>query len=228
MITYIDFSQIKPILEIAWPSSNLILLQRHKNVSDQETEDPSNAKESNTLHEYKYLIAGANNLAQIHFVTKQFDVLSKACNNTFSLSFYQKTVFFIIPTIIINWAASEEIKNSLLNRTIHFIHDNIGTLCQLASLVTAVALFQIGSTVLASVSLTFLTLGYLDRAKLLPKRCQTILHRTGFTVSMFSALAIGAPIIKCLVVLSLIQTVASRFYFHTPSEIEAQSQVITQ
>lgn len=211
MITNFNFSQLTPFFESAARSTGLSVLKR---------------KEDTLRQGYSYLLTSVCQLGQIYFASKQFDVLLKARNCSSSSSFYQTTIFCAVPAIIINWAAKKDIKNPLLNRTLYFLHDNIGTLCQIVSVVTAVALLQLGSTVFASTSLLFLTLGYIERSRILPLYCRAIIHQIGFITGTLSLLIVGDPLDKCISAINLIGEIANYCLVSKKSAMSIQKQLI--
>ncbi len=73
-----------------------------------------------------------------------------------------------------------------------FIQDHLGTVCQIISVVSSVALICFGSFILGGTSLAILGIGFLDREGLLPERVRHIIHDYSLPVIAFSGIIDGS------------------------------------
>lgn len=63
-----------------------------------------------------------------------------------------------------------------LKRSVSILHQNFGSLCQVAFIVSNVALLHLGFTAYASTSLSFSVLGYLHRHRMMNLKFREIFH----------------------------------------------------
>lgn len=59
----------------------------------------------------------------------------------------------------------------------YFLYEHMDSVIQVASVVTSIALFILGAHVYATVSLVFLSIGFLDRKGLLPSKVEKVYHK---------------------------------------------------
>ena len=101
-----------------------------------------------------------------------------------------KIASYVIPYIFAfgQWA---NIKNKYLKNSITFIHNNIGTLFQVASIVSSIALIYFGNIIYGLPSIIILSLGVLDRNGTLPCKVRQIFHKCSFPLMAASSILFG-------------------------------------
>ncbi len=93
-------------------------------------------------------------------------------------SWQTQSVVYLTPLVI---TLLKQIPGKI-RTAMNFCQDNLGSLYQLASAVSAVALYYFGQTALAVPSLVILGIGFLDRKGILPVAMRQLLHRYGAPV----------------------------------------------
>lgn len=88
-------------------------------------------------------------------------------------------------------------------RSVQWLHHNIGSICHVASAVTSIALFQLGFKVYAITSLAILATGYLERRNYLPAKVQEIFIKVSPWVGDISMLIEGDPINKTIAAIEI-------------------------
>jgi hypothetical protein len=88
--------------------------------------------------------------------------------------------------------------------TIEWLHSNVGNLCQLATLVTAVALLYLGQTAYATTTLAIMTVGYLNRHHYLPLPIEKACSKVSPWIGNISALMYSHWIVKLFALTELI------------------------
>lgn len=108
-----------------------------------------------------------------------------------AISFPWKCVLFLTPIISNITCSKFNLKeNPNIKRTAIFINSHIGSVCQIASLVSSIALIIFGHTIIGSVSLSFIIAGYFQRRCWMP----TYLN---FGINAFGS--IGINVVRLLV-----------------------------
>lgn len=119
-----------------------------------------------------------------------------------------RVVLYLTPPLLA-YAASMKIQNSVVRSVVHTLHAHIGTLCQIAVVVSSVAMIILGSPILGVTSLAVLGIGLLDRKGLLPSRVSHFLHNYSFPILAVTTILSGHYIegVICIVI-----EVAFRFF----------------
>ncbi len=111
-----------------------------------------------------------------------------------TLSFSTRCIF-ALPPVLLAYAAAHQWGG----QSLYLIYDQIGTLCQVASLVSSVTLIIFGNVAFGVASITFIGLGFLDRNGILPQGVRGRARTAGlFTPSAsalysFSIIGFGVP-----------------------------------
>ncbi|HEY5259535.1 MAG TPA: hypothetical protein VIJ46_02725, partial [Rhabdochlamydiaceae bacterium] len=111
-------------------------------------------------------------------------VLEAASYTTFSFS---TRCIFALPPVLLAYAAT----NQWGGQNLYLIYDHIGTLCQVASLVSSVTLVVFGNVAFGVASITFVGLGFLDRNGILPQEARRIIHMTTYPLFLVTGLFVG-------------------------------------
>ncbi len=111
-------------------------------------------------------------------------VLEAASYATFSFS---SRCIFALPPVLLAYAST----NQWGGQNLYLIYDQIGTLCQVASLVSSVTLVIFGNVAFGVASITFVGLGFLDRNGILPQEARRIIHITTYPLFLITGLFVG-------------------------------------
>jgi hypothetical protein len=97
-----------------------------------------------------------------------------------------KIVTYLAPSLL-----AYAVKKGFMRPVCLFLQDHIGTLCQLASTISAIALIALGSLALGIASLSLLALGYLDRWGILPLCLRQFIHDTSPIIRIATGIIVG-------------------------------------
>ncbi|HNA62648.1 MAG TPA: hypothetical protein PKW79_06195, partial [Rhabdochlamydiaceae bacterium] len=120
--------------------------------------------------------------------------------------FLEFAAVFFIP---LGLGAAKTLTNE---ETVEWLHSNVGNLCQIASVVTAVALLYLGQTAYATTTLTIMTIGYLNRHHYLPLPIEKASSKISPWIGTISALLYSPWLIKLFSLAELIDS-ANRLLF---------------
>ena len=95
-------------------------------------------------------------------------------------------------------------KNPKLKKVFNLLHDNLGNLCQIASVITSLALFQAGHTVYGSFSLLSFTLNFLISKKIFPAQVERNYLKTISCVELTSGLFSNSWLLKIFATYNII------------------------
>lgn len=94
-----------------------------------------------------------------------------------------------------------------LYQRVTWLHNNLGSLCQIASVITSLALLQLGCTVYATTSLSILALGLLTRRHYLPLQVEKAISQVSPWIGNVGMLLYGNWLFKLIVLPELIDGV---------------------
>lgn len=140
-------------------------------------------------------------------------VLEAASYATFSFS---SRCIFALPPVLLAYAAS----NQWGGQNLYLIYDQIGTLCQMASLVSSVTLVIFGNVAFGVASITFVGLGFLDRNGILPPEARRVIHMTTYPLFLITGLFVGDIFTQVFVAANL-ATLAMHAALGTNAALEA-------
>lgn len=163
------------------------------------------------------LLAGGFQFNQILALSYQVEKLIGTCR---VLSSKEKITFlfftyFSVPGIATLDYLIEKKKVNLgyyLNRGVKKLSRNLGSLCQLASVITSIALLAMGFRVYALTSLSILAMGYLERHKYLPAKVKNIYASISPWLVIVSTLTLDSWFFKILLAFELIDKVHKIFF----------------
>lgn len=123
-------------------------------------------------------------------------------------------------------------KNPRLKRAAIVINNHIGTVCQIAVVVSSVALIAFGQPILGSVSLAFVVLGFAQRCCWLPLRVSHSVDIIGFFGTNAARIVLGDPFYKFIAVCEVanfayLQIVHYRKGLPKPVETKSPTILIT-
>lgn len=110
---------------------------------------------------HSHSLAMIQQIFQVYVLSKQVSRLEQVSGHVYFSWQWALLTYASIP--FIGWAATSGQFASWKGKCVRGIYNHIGSLCQVASAVTAIALFRLGHRVYAVTSLTVLGLGYLER-----------------------------------------------------------------
>ena len=120
-----------------------------------------------------------------------------------AVPFEGRLIGYLAPSLIA-FCIKKGVGHSKLRNTLLFIQDHLGLLCQLAAVVSSIALIAFGHLYLAIASLAFLGIGFLDRMGLLPESLRHPLHEYSPLIRVATGIIVGDIIEKLFAILSLV------------------------
>lgn len=116
----------------------------------------------------------------------------------------------ILPSVFA-FAANRLQKEShpLVRRMFCLIHDHIGTLSHLSTLVTSIALIALGNFALGATTIAVLGLGFLSRFRIIPHPARNSLENSSYLITSTARLILGGAIGKTLAVSEIILNVTN-------------------
>lgn len=105
-------------------------------------------------------------------------------------NFGVRTAFYLAPPLLA-FAATYGIENETLRNAVLFAQEHLGTLCQIASAVSSIAIACFGDVFFGVASCVVLGLGFLDRLGLLPTEVRQIIHECTYPLSVGAGLFFG-------------------------------------
>jgi hypothetical protein len=113
-----------------------------------------------------------------------------------------RCVIAVLP-FFLGCAIQRGIANDTVRYICLFLQDHLGDLCQIVSLVGAVALIVFGNIAVGAASLTFIVLGGLDRYGLFPEKVSYLFRKATIPLMIVSSLLTGGVVEKLFAVISL-------------------------
>jgi len=166
----------------------------------------------NTVRQgHNYWITGLFQSMQVYFAQSQVGEALSAAGRSIKIPYGLSNATLLVP-FLFSWAASCKIKSNFVKKAVYLIHDNIGTLSQIAGVVSSVALIAFGHIAFGVAALTCLGIGFLDRQGFLPEKLRHILHTSDFYVSNVTALLIGSPIEKIISLVDVAVFVTNKIF----------------
>lgn len=114
----------------------------------------------------------------------------------------------VIPPLLLAYAVAQQFGGPDL----YLIYDHIGTVCQIASLVTSVTLIIFGSTAYGVASITLIGIGFLDRNGIFSPEVRSVIHMTTYPIFLVTGLLVGGPFTQLLVAANLVTMAANAFW----------------
>ena len=127
------------------------------------------------------------------------------------IKFSYAGTFSIVAPMLVSYAA-KHVQNPLLKKSIYLIHDNIGTLSQVVTITSSIALLILGQIPIAMTSLSFLVIGVLDETGILPTAIRQFINNLGFAITTTINLTIGDDFNKFISVSQLVCLAAGRIF----------------
>ena len=120
-----------------------------------------------------------------------------------AVPFGVRMVSYLAPSVLA-FFIKHGIGSPCLRKCALFIQDNIGLVCQIAAVVSAIALIALGHLAMGIAATAFITIGFLDKLGLLPEPLRQILHTYGPMVRVVTGLIIGDLFEKFFAIVSLV------------------------
>lgn len=140
-------------------------------------------------------------------VHKIFEKLGRAG----PMSYFHNFCVIALPAGI-SYLASYNFKNFYLRKIINLAEDHLGTFALAAIVISNVALFALGYTLMASTTLACIAIGIADRYHLFPDRLHNTLQSVGWIVANVGGLVYGDPISRLLCLAELVTAAVSTFF----------------
>ncbi len=152
---------------------------------------------------------GRNALLTAVTQTAQFHYSSTLANAALEAGGYEAVPFegrlvgYLAPSLIA-FCIKQGVSNSALRKTLLFIQDHLGLLCQLVAAISSIALIAFGHLYLGIASLTFVAIGFLDRMGILPECLRHPLHEYSPLMRVATGVVVGDIIEKLFAILTLV------------------------
>lgn len=110
----------------------------------------------------------------------------------------------------------------------YLLYDAIGTLCQIASVVSSVALIALGQMAFGVTSLVLLGIGFLDRQGILPENIRQVVHATTYPLTMVAGIFAGDIITQAYCLINVILLVRNVYQTRMNPEAARRAQEMEQ
>lgn len=157
-----------------------------------------------------HVMTAITQMIQWNLTVDQIKLCLQTANIPHSLKILE-VANYIVP-ISISYLASKQIKLLHISKAANFIQENLGSLCVITTTVSTVALLALGHTVLATTTLTYLTIGYLDRHNFLPESAHKALVIADFIIGNITGLYFGGNFIRLFCTVNLVCKVAEKYF----------------
>jgi hypothetical protein len=151
------------------------------------------AQEDSAFTGCNRLLTTVNQFVEVIALSDQASELLPSSYKTYNLAFIPVCI-----SVFHYLLANHSDKSTLLFRTVHWLHGNLGSLCQVASIVTCIALFHLGHTTYAVTSLAIVSIGYLERRNYLPLSLRRVYNSVSPWVGDIGCLLYGHWLLKLL------------------------------
>ncbi len=111
---------------------------------------------------------------------------------------------------------------------LYLLYDALGTLCQIAGVVSSIALIALGQMAFGATSLVLLGIGFLDRQGILPENVRQVVHATTYPLTMVAGIFAGDIITQAYCLANVIMLVRSAYQNRMNPEAARRAQEMEQ
>lgn len=131
-------------------------------------------------------------------------------------------IFAVAIPSAVAYAATKIKDNFTLKKIVNFVHDHIGTLAHIITVITSIALIAFfNQPIIGITSLVCLGIGILDRQGILPEKLRHIIHQSGFIIGNITGLIVGDILNKIIALADIVVTIANKiFEYKANKELE--------
>lgn len=113
-----------------------------------------------------------------------------------------RVITYLTPAALA-FAIKSGIDNPILRDLANFVQEHLGLVCQVASVVSSIALVVFGHVILGVTSLAILAIGFLDRMGLLPEAMRHFIHEYSPVIRVATGILVGDAFEKLFALASL-------------------------
>ncbi len=127
----------------------------------------------------------------------------------------------LLSPIALSYALSTKIQNYPVRSIVLFIHDNIGNLSKLVSIISLISIIYFGNVLTPSIALAVYGIGYLDQTGILPVCIRRALHTGAPFITVTTEIVCGSLISRLSSAVSLTLIVAAKYFqYRFPNVLE--------
>lgn len=180
-------------------------------------------RDNTSRQERHHYIAAANQILGWSVALAQVARCLQVVNSPYSLKTWN-IAKFVVP-IGVAYLASRQIKVLHITEAANFAQNHLGKISFAVMVVATSVLLILGQTAFAFTTLTYLTIGVLDRYHVLPESAQKWIHHVDFFVGNFAGLCFGGNFIRFICVVNLSRAVAEKYFGHGRLEEERSLEI---
>lgn len=137
-------------------------------------------------------VKGNQTEMSVYYQTSQVYYAQALVKRVIPISGAALRIAYLVPlTLGVTAKYSPSIKNHYLQWTVHQIHAQIGTLCQLASLAASISLIYYGQLFFGASAALFTLFGFLQQSQLIPNYAANHVVFTAFWITQIARLIFG-------------------------------------
>lgn len=171
-----------------------------------------------------HFMTSVNQILECSLSLEQTARCLQAMNVNFSSIMFWNIAKFIVP-MGAALLASRQIKIWRISEAANSIQTQIGKFSLTVMIVSTVALFLLGQSVLAASALIYLGIGLLDRRNVFPQPLQSALHVANFYIGNFAGIYLGGNIIRLICTMNLILPLVKQIIEHQATAAMKRSQL---
>jgi hypothetical protein len=166
---------------------------------------------------HNIFIAALSQLGQTAALFSQVKKLEEVSGQSYLSGKVQIWIYLSIPLVSVGQACIDKCAqlgmeiSPFFNKSVVWLHGNIGSICQIASVVTSVTLLQLGYQAYAVTALSILALGYLERWNYLPTKVRAVYLRLTPWIGNVGLLISGGWLSRGFAVINLYGNFSSLF-----------------
>lgn len=161
---------------------------------------------------YNLPLATINQLGQVHALLEQVGKLEEISGNIYVPGKMKLLMYLSAPVVSLSKAIITKMgieTSTPFKASVLWLHDNMGSVCQIASVVTNIALFHLGYQAYAVMSLSVLAIGYLERRNCLPSKVQEVYLRSAPWIRSVALIIHGDWLYKAIGAVQLFDKMSS-------------------